>query len=207
MTGTKVVKLKLDAEGVGDKLPKLKDPIVEAAVRVFDENEWVSDAFTDYNNLDEKLQGISVTEDGLNRVIEIIEASHEPDGALKRNLGLFVTALVKNSPKNRFTVRAKNPLTYLGFAMDKGKGITVEGDVGDMTGYHMAGGRVTVKGNAKDGTGCNMVAGRIVVEGNARDGTGDMMKGGILDVLGEIREISNNIYGGEVRHKGVKVAP
>ncbi|MFH0860813.1 MAG: hypothetical protein V1921_06395 [Candidatus Altiarchaeota archaeon] len=116
---------------------------------------------------------------------------------------------------------------YVGYKMRGGE-ITVKGSAGAWLGYEMEQGSILLEKNADTWAGNQMKGGRLHVKGNSGEWTGERMEGGILQVDGDSgEETGNNMDGGvinvngkiagvgrifedstgELRHRGVKIAP
>ncbi|MFH0860832.1 MAG: hypothetical protein V1921_06490 [Candidatus Altiarchaeota archaeon] len=223
MTGTKVVKLRLEDSGTGG-LPNLKEGVVGRAVKLYEDS--TCDVVNDYYAMmAEATRDFDVRPAELQRIIDIIEKKSEGDFDDNKK-GAFLTVLMQNSRSQAFRIKIKSPVSCLGVNLKGDKKITVVGDLLDETGACMEGGEIHVKGNVKDYTGSSMTGGKITVDGNAEDLTGTAMAGGIitvkgnvgentslhmtggkLEVGGEIAGISGRVHGGEIYNKGERVWP
>ncbi len=113
--------------------------------------------------------------------------------------GIFISALINNSPEGSFRVHTSHlsePVSSLGFYNIKE--ITVEGDVGDLAGLRMKGGRITVNGNARYQVGWSMEKGTITVNGSAETFVGNGMKGGIISVRDAGDLVGSMMKGGRI---------
>jgi formylmethanofuran dehydrogenase subunit C len=109
---------------------------------------------------------------------------------------------------------------YFGRGM-KGGNITVKGDARYRVGWRMKGGSITVVGNVEQRVGEQMKGGRIIIESSAGDDAGWWMQGGSITVVanaghsvgylmedgeihihGDYADISNELQGGKIFHKG-----
>jgi hypothetical protein len=107
----------------------------------------------------------------------------------------------------------------IGGCMCGGK-ITINGNAGEELGGRASGGVIILNGNAGHGVGSNneggliiingncaglvgeeMTNGVIIINGNSAAGVGEYMTGGIIH-LNEDYELSQNIQGGDIYHKG-----
>ncbi|MFH0860826.1 MAG: hypothetical protein V1921_06460 [Candidatus Altiarchaeota archaeon] len=197
MTGTKVVKLKLEDGGLGDRLPKLaEDPLVKEAAEFYDNWEYnmlvASRRF--YEETLEKAKQWNLTSSQVQRLVEGLEGKLTPghEAEYSEKTGIFLSAIIQGSSTSEFEFKTRRPLTYLGFQLRDGKKITVHGDVGDNTGRFMESGEVRVKGNAGSETGNFMKGGKIIVEGDAKNMTGHLMEAGEIDVRGEAGDHSGS---------------
>jgi len=137
--------------------------------------------------------------------------------------GAFITALINNSPDDRFsfmcgmdcigyglkgnkTVTIKNkdrlPMCYIGIRMEGGT-IIVEGDAGSFAGNRMTGGEIRIAGDAGNCLGIGMQGGRIAVDGNIGDHAGNCMSGGEIVASGNAGDnVGEGMSGGNIDVKG-----
>ncbi|MFH0860838.1 MAG: hypothetical protein V1921_06520 [Candidatus Altiarchaeota archaeon] len=226
MTGTKIVKLKLEG-GTGERLPKLMDSQVSEAVSFY--NGWSYDGSNGSHFTDETLKrfrGLDFKTKQLQEIVDILERTAPDERWYSAKAGYFSSALMRGSTEKEFRLNVRKPLDYFGNYLSDGKKVTVYGDLGDWTGRMMEdahiivkgnaggdtgnfmdGGSIDVKGNAERYTGSHMTGGRIHVYGNAGDYTGDDMEGGRIEVGGTIGGIGTALKGGEIWHRGERVWP
>ncbi|MFH0860854.1 MAG: hypothetical protein V1921_06600 [Candidatus Altiarchaeota archaeon] len=241
MTGTKIVKLKLEGVGSGEKLPTIKeDPLLEYHM-LFEKAPYDGNTEIFYADMLRELDRNGLSQKEIQAIVDKIPDTRETDSTLRRQyyekVGLFMSALVEGSKDHEVKVKIRRPFNYVGFRMGENKKLTVEGNLGDHTAFGLDGGDLTIVGNTEDNTaiymrcgslnikgntgkniGCSMVTGAINVSGNAGDNVGDRIHGGLIDVGGSIGKIGTPVDGsvegyvgpdryGEIRHKGVRVAP
>ncbi|MFH0860816.1 MAG: hypothetical protein V1921_06410 [Candidatus Altiarchaeota archaeon] len=195
MTGTKVVKLKLDGSGKSKELPSLMDGVVEKAAAIVGELEPLVGGWNHvYEHIEEKTRRMHVTPKQLQDMIEIgehqylIEIGEHPYSEVEKyswKMGLLVSALINSSPHDNFTVKTEIPLCYLGYRLKEGKKITVESKVDESVGRENMGGHIHVKKNAGWYAGADMRTGLLEIDGDAGRATGARMKGGELHVKGD----------------------
>ncbi|MFH0860786.1 MAG: hypothetical protein V1921_06260 [Candidatus Altiarchaeota archaeon] len=211
MTGTKVVKLKLDGEG-HEKLPKLMDDkvVVEAALGIYGgtkyQGEW-GEIPKYHQEVMRKAGELNVNTIQLQKIIDILYGEFGGGKELDKKLGLFTTALIQASSHDKFSIKPPLPMSWLGFQLKGNKNITVEGDAWNWVGFEMEGGTLRIGGNVGDDLGWGMKGGRIEVGKEAGHNAGNQMEGGTIDVKEKIRSVSSLVKGGEIIIAGVKVRP
>ncbi|MFH0860841.1 MAG: hypothetical protein V1921_06535 [Candidatus Altiarchaeota archaeon] len=201
MTGTKVVKLKLDGNAAG-KLPELRDRIDESvfskAFQLFEStpypNEWeyhrsligsVSDAGLDTDNV--TLQAVidSLEKDHAGEKFdEEVEEMFGNVGSYHNKAGLLYTALIQASSRNEFEITLRKRVNFLGRLLDSKK-VVVNGDVGHKLGSKMKAGEIVVNGNAGLWVGSDMAGGKIRIRGNSDSFAGSWAKAGGIIVEGD----------------------
>ncbi|MFH0860856.1 MAG: hypothetical protein V1921_06610 [Candidatus Altiarchaeota archaeon] len=233
MTGTKVVKLKLEDNGQADKLPKLKDPLTKEIAKIFEETGYwqLGASGRDapefyYLVVQEKTEKYDVSPEELQLILADIEGGDRSRAWFDRCAGIFLTALVNNSSRDEFRITPQIKLDGIGYRLQKGKKITVDGDVGGWVGQYMEGGTLIVNGNADDALGEGMEDGRVIVTGSAgnnvgfhmADGyieigketdvfTGDRAEGGKILVKGKVGQCIPRYEGGELWERDRKILP
>ena len=119
--------------------------------------------------------------------------------------GLFLSALINNSPDKRFqicTTHMEKKLAFLG--RQSGKEVIVCGDVGGYAGIYMIGGSLVVKGSAQNCPGAGMISGEIIIEGDAGAQAGLQMEGGLLTISGKAENsVGQAMKGGQITVKGL----
>ncbi|MFH0860860.1 MAG: hypothetical protein V1921_06630 [Candidatus Altiarchaeota archaeon] len=236
MTGTKVVKLKLEAGG-DDSLPLLKDPIAEKIATLYKDtaDRYRTDPSAQYMMVEPHTRKFNLNSGQIQTILLALEKTFGEDEHFHWRAGIILSALINNSKDKEFRIKTATPLSCLGYNL-KGKKLVVDGDVGNLTGAHMINGELVVNGNAGDNTGWDMHHGRIRITGNAgaRTGhhmsgdtiikvegdagaeTGHLMHDGVIDVGGRIESISRAFLEwpdgkmqmrGEIWNKGEKVWP
>ncbi|MFH0860780.1 MAG: hypothetical protein V1921_06230 [Candidatus Altiarchaeota archaeon] len=194
MTGTKIVKLRLEGGQRSGNLPNLKDPLVEKALRLYDLREGVSvdpteAGFWDYHNdVTFEAEGLNVNSEQLQKVYPSLESRHGGDPQFSIRAGLLLTALIQNSAEKEFNLIIGSPLDYVGFNLEEDKKVTINGNVGNNVCERMFAGTVEVNGNAGNNIGNWMADGKIIVRGNVGDEACWGMKGGELIVDGNAGE-------------------
>ncbi|MFH0860777.1 MAG: hypothetical protein V1921_06215 [Candidatus Altiarchaeota archaeon] len=219
MTGTKVVKLKLDDGGTADRLPQLRGTAGDRAVRLFSDTKMPteikdlspleSDCPWEYKDkMLEEGRKLDVTPEQLRLILAEVEDKFSEEAGFEERLGLFLTGLVEGSSHNEFALRPKTKLKEFGYRLSADKKVTLEGNVDDGLCFQMSAGEVHIRGSAGEGLGNSMTGGRIIVDGYADEYCGIGMQGGRIDVaLGIIRKHDCLREGGEVWEKGVRIFP
>ncbi|MFH0860805.1 MAG: hypothetical protein V1921_06355 [Candidatus Altiarchaeota archaeon] len=249
MTGTKVIKLKLE-EGGRDSLPELKDSVLRRALKVYEAAPSSGfgldsdDVQGVYDMMVQGTRGFNASPAQVEQVLTELEMAYSQDDAYPEKVGLLLTALVHDSFHREFKISLQKdrPLNFIGYKLGKGKKIIINGEVDDLAphldggevevfgnggnhaGYGMTdgkvhihrgvgvcagecmrGGTLIVDKNAGDWTGARMVGGDLIIKGNAGEYTCNGMEGGRVDIGGRIKNLSDEIKGGEVYHKGEKI--
>ncbi|MFH0860844.1 MAG: hypothetical protein V1921_06550 [Candidatus Altiarchaeota archaeon] len=201
MTGTKIVKLKLE-EGSGEKLPELKENVVDAALRVWQETPYQG-VYEYTERILSKTEGLNVNSKQLQEIISRLEEDYSDGRKYDEEAGLFLTALMRNSGNFRFRIKTEVPLSYVGYLLDEDKTITVNGNVGDNLGEEMENGRIIVNGHARTKAGDGMRGGKIEIKGSAGNAAAHCMRGGELHVQGGTgKATALNMTGGTLKVKG-----
>ncbi|MFH0860785.1 MAG: hypothetical protein V1921_06255 [Candidatus Altiarchaeota archaeon] len=224
MTGTKIIKLRLDDGGVADRLPQLKDnaldEVVEKAVGLFERTEmpreweegfspgWSEEPWNYKKIILEEGKKLDVTPSQLQLILTSLESRFPDEEGFGERLGIFLTALIEGSTHEEFTLRPTTLLSDFGYQLEADKNITVEGDVGDNNFYRVKKAKIHVKGNAGDEIGHDLDGGHILIDGDCGEGCGRRMKKGKIEVGGKIENTYGCArYGGQVWEKGKKVYP
>ncbi|MFH0860863.1 MAG: hypothetical protein V1921_06645 [Candidatus Altiarchaeota archaeon] len=220
MTGTKVVKLKLEGGSAG-QLPRLKDDAtVEKAVRVYEENKGMSLKDSDplmfsderawsryYDKISEELGDINVDSVQLQRIYDAILPNYALDESGTQRAGMFLTALIQKSKESELKLTLHHPVDALGYKLKAEKTVRIKGNIGSHTGYDMERGRFEIDGNAENKTGIFMKNGVIHITGNAGYFTGTGMENGELRIDGKTADrVSPNFRGGKIYENGKLVA-
>ncbi|MFH0860855.1 MAG: hypothetical protein V1921_06605 [Candidatus Altiarchaeota archaeon] len=202
MTGTKIVKLKLDDEGQADRLPKLKEGIVDDVIRMYEKNNSQDiDLFRPFVRQD--IQGFNVSPKQLREILSKLESNFGSSSGYALEAAVVLTYLIMNSTHKEFTIRPLQRLDRLGEMLGEGKTIIVEGKLGHMAGAGMDGGTIIVKGDTMGETGCAMKRGKIVIDGNTGGLTGWKMEGGTLEVRGNVaKKLGLQMSGGSIKVVG-----
>jgi formylmethanofuran dehydrogenase subunit C len=120
-------------------------------------------------------------------------------------MGVYISALINGSEDRCFDLnlhRHQRPLHFLGFRLEKGKQLTVDGDLGHFSGAGLRGGYLNVNGSTGSWCGADMMSGHIMITGDALSKTGEQMKGGQIQVNGRIEQIAKSRIGGEIQSNG-----
>ncbi|MFH0860792.1 MAG: hypothetical protein V1921_06290 [Candidatus Altiarchaeota archaeon] len=209
MTGTKIVKLRLDGGGQAERLPVLKNNLIttEEALRLYKDvrfqHEFADDRTKYYERIMEELKGTDVMPEQLQEIYDAMSGDFRSDTRNIPKTGLMVSALVQNSSRNDFSLKIGDFIPFLGFKLGKGKKLTVDGDVGDFTGELMDGGTVHVLGEAGWRTGAWMKDGKIIVGLSTNSYTGWKMEGGEIIVEDDVTSyLGSEMKAGRVHVKG-----
>ncbi|MFH0860804.1 MAG: hypothetical protein V1921_06350 [Candidatus Altiarchaeota archaeon] len=191
MTGTKIIKLKLDGMDALEGLPKLRDDsVVDSAYKKFLDilgNERIPE-FRDAAN--DAMRGLNVRGSQLQMIYDLLEGECSRVSDFNSMAGLFLTSLMQNSTDKKFRLKINRPLNFLGNPLTGGKELTIEGDVGDATGAHMEDCKIRVNGSAGEYTGANMKRGVIEVTGYVDSKTGHRMEDGTINVGGDAGDLT-----------------
>jgi hypothetical protein len=112
--------------------------------------------------------------------------------------GIYISALCNYAKEEEIFLKLselKTEINLIGFRLQKGKQLVIEGDTGDFTGIGLEGGELVVEGNAKNWTGAGMRGGKILVKKNIGLHTGEWMMGGEIYVGGRVRGLGNIVEG------------
>ncbi len=129
--------------------------------------------------------------------------SEDPDFFLMGPLGLYVSALCNTSQDRQIGLSFQGQdlrLPLLGYRLEDGRTLSVDGHLGDLTGISMTGGGLSVSGHVGRYLGAGMVAGRIDVGGDAGRFVGEQMVGGEIHVQGRLGGVGKPT-GGVVYHR------
>jgi hypothetical protein len=128
----------------------------------------------------------------------------ENEATFDMKAGLFLSALINDSPDESFTIHTSHldaRLHYIG-SYNK-KDIIVNGHAGDLAASDMGGGSILIHGDAGGSLAIGLRGGIIRVDGNAGEKAGFMMKGGSIHISGDAGPESGfNMYGGELHVDG-----
>ncbi|MFH0860831.1 MAG: hypothetical protein V1921_06485 [Candidatus Altiarchaeota archaeon] len=185
MTGTKVVKLKLEGGGgLAERLPELRDTLVEKAMIAYGGLAYDRNYQLFYPPLLESLRDFDVMPKELQAISDRLREVYSGQNGFSEIAGMFLTALVQNSNTSEFKLKLKSPLNLIGIGLSKGKDLTVEGDVGELLGAFMEGAKIHVTGKAGDLVGRSMEKGTIKVDGDAGNQAGLHMENGTIEIGG-----------------------
>ncbi|MFH0860869.1 MAG: hypothetical protein V1921_06675 [Candidatus Altiarchaeota archaeon] len=202
MTGTRIVKLKLEEDGSPEKLPQLMGDKTDEIVRVYRETGFDSFHYINYyNEMLRRTAKYNLTPKQLQNVVTVLELERSRSlDKYQPSAGLFITALIQNSGHDRFEFRVRERLSRLGHRLASGKEIIVDGDVENFTGESLQGGSITVDGSARECTGSSMRKGKILVKHSCENYTGSGMSGGSITVEGRAGdETGHEMKGGTIR--------
>ncbi|MFH0860794.1 MAG: hypothetical protein V1921_06300 [Candidatus Altiarchaeota archaeon] len=203
MTGTRVVKLRLDDGGTAEKLPKLKEDPVETALGLY---EMLRDKPVPEGCFQEAMaltKHLNVSSDELQSIYDRIEGNYLEDKSSIDEAGVFLSALINNSGHHTFVLKPKVLLHYFCYKIQKGKDITVLGNVGLGVGWEMDGGKIKVEGNAGGDAGYTMYAGDLHITGDVESSCGAHMKDGNIYVGGNARNNAGHFMeGGRIHIHG-----
>ncbi|MFH0860808.1 MAG: hypothetical protein V1921_06370 [Candidatus Altiarchaeota archaeon] len=225
MNRQKIIKLKLEG-GAPDKLPQLKESAVDTAVAAYRSVPWEALEGSYYNNVVRALDGVDVRPEKLQEVMDAVEKPGVRDSAHNLFAGIFLSALVNTSSRKKFKFRPKSQMDWVGYSLEEGKELTVDGNVGIMAGREMTGGRLHIRGDARTYAGCDikdgemlvdgsvgdsggqgMIGGTLTVKGDAGSNLGNFQSGGRINVEGEVKSFGPHMMGGEIYNKGERVWP
>ncbi|MFH0860776.1 MAG: hypothetical protein V1921_06210 [Candidatus Altiarchaeota archaeon] len=209
MTGTKVIKLMLEAGG-SEKLPALKETIVDAAIAAYLKIASpgvvlrTGDLREEYfSTMKEATSDLNVNSRDLQRVYDVIFESRREERDFSKKAGFFLSALIDNSSHNAFDITSAVPLDFIGFKLGVNKKLTLEGDVGKDAGMNLAGGEMHVHGNAGEEIGREMKLGKITVDGSVSGFAGYLMAGGDIMIMGNGGGATGDrMSGGNIHVKG-----
>ncbi|MFH0860865.1 MAG: hypothetical protein V1921_06655 [Candidatus Altiarchaeota archaeon] len=221
MTGTKVIKLRLDEGGTPEKLPELKQDVVGAVLKFMEDTAYRF-SFGDqpdeyYDKALDATRGLNATSDQVQQLLETLEhkieeeeASVPPEGKpinvpagcylkYKMGSGPVLSALMNNSSHEKFELATRLPISNLGYKLSGGRKITVNGDLGSHTGAKMSDGIIKVNGKVESCTGAGMSGGTIHITKGAGDSAGLGMIDGTIKVDGSVRnETGLAMKGGKI---------
>ncbi|MFC1857383.1 hypothetical protein ACFL9U_05060 [Thermodesulfobacteriota bacterium] len=123
--------------------------------------------------------------------------------------GIFLSALINNCNEDRIKLSLhdyQRTFHFLGYRLPEGKTLTLQGDVGDLIGASLSGGRLVVEGSAGNWCGAGMLGGEITVTGSTGQKTGELMRGGKIKVSGRVWGVGNDI-GGKIYEGEGLIAP
>ncbi|MFH0860815.1 MAG: hypothetical protein V1921_06405 [Candidatus Altiarchaeota archaeon] len=208
MTGTKVIKLRLEQGGAAERLPDLKGDVKGKLVRIFNETDYFEsdEGVSCYDRFVQQTEGLGAGQERIQDVLDfLLDDENAIDQVYRQKVGYLVSALIHNSRQREFRIRLKHPVDWVGYRLEGGKKITVDGDVAygvgsEMrsgtiivngnswlgAGFKMAGGNVIIRGNSGRLTGLEMTGGRLLIKGGAGDETGASMTGGVLHVKKDV---------------------
>ncbi|MFH0860784.1 MAG: hypothetical protein V1921_06250 [Candidatus Altiarchaeota archaeon] len=202
MTGTKIVKLRLEDGGAGDKLPELRGRVDESvlgrALEIFETTEHQEDRAYHQRLAGEiSNAGLDIDNITLQAVVDTLEKKHADEkydstaneihkniGSYQNRAGLLYTALVQASSRDEFKIKMRKPVNFLGHVLD-GKKIIVDGDVGHKVGWEMKHGEIIVNGNAGMWAGMSKLNGNIHIKKNAGKYAGSWARAGEITVDGD----------------------
>ncbi|MFH0860850.1 MAG: hypothetical protein V1921_06580 [Candidatus Altiarchaeota archaeon] len=172
MTGTKVIKLKLDESA--DKLPKLREKSDDRALKLFDEVKYHGNPSEFYDKIFGLSEGWDVDSQRLQQIYDSL--SHAYGGELDtEKAGLFLSALMQTSSCNTLTLEVYHPLDRLCGNLFGEKDIRLVGNVGERLAEYMTSGKITVEGDAGSSPGLSMIGGKLHIKGDAGEMAGNKL--------------------------------
>ncbi|MFH0860849.1 MAG: hypothetical protein V1921_06575 [Candidatus Altiarchaeota archaeon] len=182
MSGTKIVKLKLEGDGTGQKLPDLRQNPMEKALSAYELIEEQLDINGDFRHVSELLGDVDVKPSQLQQIITKLEEKHALEDRYPSKAGLIVNTLIRKSTSTVFKFKNTQTLNLIGFELEGDKKVTMEGNAGPLSGAHMKDGELHVKGNVGQAAGHQLEGGMIIIDGNADRDIGWDMMGGVIHV-------------------------
>ncbi|MFH0860867.1 MAG: hypothetical protein V1921_06665 [Candidatus Altiarchaeota archaeon] len=222
MTGTKIIKLKLEEGRASETLPQLMGDDLMAAVKIFKRIEYGGNMHDYYDEALKATKKMNIVPAAMMELPNLLKQEHSSEENYGVTAGLYMTALMQNSPYSMFTVPNMPEVDGLGFKLKGDKRIIALGYVGKSLGSHMEGGSIHVMQSATDDVGLGMRGGEIRIDGNAGhrigsrmekgkitvigygcDKVADGMKGGKIEIGGSVgRGLGSHMEGGEIHVKG-----
>lgn len=104
--------------------------------------------------------------------------------------GFYLSALSNSAQEREIILHVQDigkKISSLGYKNKKV--LAVEGDIGNLGGYKMEGGKMVVKGRAARSVGKEMRGGEILIKGNAGYWVGEGMTGGKITIEGNVGDI------------------
>jgi hypothetical protein len=157
-----------------------------------------------YQSILPAIQAIEYAPSDIEELCAFNELSKEADVEPSGPMGIYLSALINASRERHFALNLHNRnsrLHFLGFRLEKGKRLSVRGDVGHFTGAGLRGGYLKITGSTGSWCGADMSCGRIEITGDALSKTGVQMKGGQIHVDGRIHEVAKYRSGGEIQSR------
>ncbi|MFH0860829.1 MAG: hypothetical protein V1921_06475 [Candidatus Altiarchaeota archaeon] len=214
MTGTKVVKLRL--EDSGGKLPALiGDKVDEAAVGKAVELFYAEvpdiplqgiDVQKDvayYEKMVDATRDFNVTTEQLTEIVSKIEDDQRLRLKTAHVMGMYFTALMNNSKHPYFEIKTRENMWYLGMRMKDDKTAVLKGKGGRHVGYEMEHGTLIVEGNTGAYTGQHMKGGQLILKDYSGDALGEWMQGGSIMAEADVGKYAGrHMRGGSLTVKG-----
>ena len=135
--------------------------------------------------------------------------SDDPEFLMMGPLGLFLSALCNASNATEISLKLSGPdlrIPLLGYRLQAGHTLAVEGELNDLIGISMEGGTLRINGNVGRYLGAGMLSGRIDVDGDAGKFIGEQMVDGEIRIQGKLEGIGKPL-GGEIYHRTRQVYP
>jgi len=104
--------------------------------------------------------------------------------------GLYLSAMSNNAREDEINLQVQDigrKLNSVGYR--NRKVLVIEGDIGNLGGYEMVGGRMIVAGNAASSLGKHLHGGEIMIRGNAGYWVGEGMMGGKITIVGHVGDL------------------
>lgn len=159
-------------------------------------------ASTVYESSLRVIRTVQYEPDDIDELCAFTGLSKEADFEQSGPMGLYLSALINGSREVRFELNLhqyQRPLHFLGFRLEEGKRLTVQGDLGHFSGAGLRGGNLEVNGSTGSWCGADMTRGHIRIAGDALSKTGEQMKGGQIQVNGQIQQIAESRSGGTIQ--------
>ncbi|HCR18794.1 MAG TPA: hypothetical protein DIU35_15040 [Candidatus Latescibacteria bacterium] len=136
-------------------------------------------------------------------------SSDDPEFLMMGPLGLYLSALCNASDATEISLKLAGPelrIPLLGYRLQTGHTLTVEGELNDLIGISMEGGTLQIKGSVGRYLGAGMLSGKIDVEGDAGRFVGEQMVDGEICIQGKIDAIGKPL-GGKIYHRTRQIYP
>lgn len=162
----------------------------------------LTSALTIYESSLGLIQTIQYAPNDIDELCAFTGLSKEADFEQSGPMGIYVSALINGSEEGCFEInlhRHQRPLHFVGFRLEEGKHLTVNGDLGHFSGTGLRGGYLNVNGSTGSWCGARMISGHIKITGDALSKTGEQMAGGQIQVSGRIRQTAKSRTGGEIQ--------
>jgi glutamate synthase domain-containing protein 3 len=184
--------------------PRL-DAILDAwkDLHIFQDLDWAPVVGDSYHNIANLLVGGLVYGRDDVTMFSLMLADLQHEYAFVSRSGIFLSALINNSPEDAFTIRTDHLTKPVhGIGSCNTKEIAVFGNAGHYTGYTMKGGSLTIHGDVGDHIGHGMSGGDIIVHGDAEDYAGEHMTGGTMRMHDSGYDTGHLMGGGKIFIEG-----
>ena len=139
-----------------DKLPDILHPPMDQARRL-------------YESSCQLIEDVQYTADDIKEFYTLIGLSNSVDHLQTGPLGLFLSALINTCDKSHFEFNCKEhhrKLNFMGFGLETGKELVVQGHLGHFTGAALNGGELKISGETGSWCAAGMIKGRIKIVSN-----------------------------------------